>query len=198
LLHTLVTLGMLAKGADNRYLLGLRIGSLAEAFPRHLAPPERLSPYVRQVAHETGETSYAVGWREGEIVTLAVTRGRNAIQAAEVPHGNYGDAHSRASGKLLLAIADSQTRERYLDSHLFTRRTRYTIVEPQALRRELQKIASQGFATDVQEFAEGVSCLAVPLYEGAMPYAVGLSAPAERFVTEQRNYLDIIRRVVAG
>jgi IclR family acetate operon transcriptional repressor len=85
LLHTLVTLGMPTKGADNRYLLGLRIGALVEAFSRQLAPPERLLPYVRQVANETGETAYAVGWWDGEITTLAVVRGRNAIQTAEVP-----------------------------------------------------------------------------------------------------------------
>lgn len=197
LLHTLVTLGMLTKGSGNRYLLGIRIGSLVEAFPRHLAPPERLSPYVRQVAHETGETSYAAGWREGEIVTLAVARGRNAIQAAEVPHGNYGDAHARASGKLLLAMADPATRERYLDSHVLTRRTDHTIVDSQALRRELQKIAGQGFAIDQQEFSEGVSCLAVPIYDGAVPYTIGLSSPAERFATEYQSYLGIVRRVVA-
>ncbi|MGE5146402.1 MAG: helix-turn-helix domain-containing protein, partial [Candidatus Eiseniibacteriota bacterium] len=85
LLHTLVTLGMLTKVADNRYLLGLRVGALVEAFSRHLAPPERLLPYVRQVAYETGETAYAVGWWDGEITSLAVVRGRNAIQAAETP-----------------------------------------------------------------------------------------------------------------
>ena len=117
LLHTLVTLGMLTKAADNRFLLGLRIGALAEAFSRHLAAPERLLPYVRQLANETGETAYACGWWEGEIATLAVVRGRNAVQTAEVPHGNFSDAHARASGKLLLAFAESIKRERYLASH---------------------------------------------------------------------------------
>ncbi len=197
LLHTLVTLGMLTKGPDNRYLLGIRIGALVEAFPRHLAPPERLAPRVRQVAHETGETSYAAGWRDGEIVTLAVSRGRNAIQAAEVPHGNYGDAHARASGKLLLAMSNPATRERYLNSHALTRRTPRTIVTPQALRSELQKIAAQGFAIDQEEFAEGVSCLAMPLYDGAVPFTIGLSAPTERFSQEFRNYLGVVRRIVS-
>ena len=113
LLHTLVTLGMLTKTADNRYLLGLRVGALAEAFPRHLAPPERLLPYVRQVASETGETTYAVGWVEGEIAALAVVRGRFAVQTAEIPHGTCIDAHARASGKLLLAFPDPALRDRW-------------------------------------------------------------------------------------
>lgn len=195
LLHTLVTLGLLARNGDGRYVLGLRVGTLVEAFPRHLAPPERLAPYVRQVAFETGETAYAVGWWEGEIVTLAVIRGRNAIQAAEVPHGLYADPHARAAGKLLLALADGSTRDRFLATHDLVRRTANTITDPAALRAELAQIRASGLAFDRQEYAEGLCCLAVPIHDGTVPFALGLSSPAERFAKESERYIETIRRI---
>lgn len=196
LVHTLVTLGLLTRGADQRYLLGLRIGILAEAFPRHLAPPERLLPYVRAVAYATGETSYASGWWEGEITNLAVVRGRNAVQAAEVPHGHYSDAHARASGKLLLAMADAPVRERYLASHSLDRRTGNTITDVDALRRELEKIRIDGYAIDNEEYTDGLCCIAMPIDDGSMPYAVGLSAPARQFERSLDFYVKSMREIL--
>lgn len=198
LLHTLVTLGLLTKGPDNRFLLGLRVGALVEAFPRHLAPPERLLPYVRQVSYETGETAYASGWWEGEIVNLAVIRGRNAVQAAEMPHGVHAHAHARASGKLLLALADTVTLERYLKTHPLTARTKRTITDLTKFRRELAKIAERGYALDAQEFADGLHCVAAPVRDGAVPYTIGLSTPTERWMKEGERYLAIIRRVATN
>lgn len=196
LLHTLVTLGLLTRGPDQRYLLGLRIGILCEAFPRHLAPPERLLPYVRELAYATGETSYASGWWEGEITNLAVVRGRNAIQAAEVPHGSYSSAHARASGKMLLAMADAPVRERYLANHALERRTRNTITDPDALRRELEKIRADGYAIDNEEYTEGLCCIAMPIDDGAMPYAFGLWAPAAQFEQSLDFFLKSMRQVL--
>ena len=196
LVHTMVTLGLLTRGPDQKYLLGLRIGILAEAFPRHLAPPERLSPYVRAIAYATGETSYAVGWWEGEITTLAVVRGRNAIQAAEVPHGLSSDAHARASGKMLLAMADGPIRERYLASHSLQRRTANTITDITELRRELEVIRANGYAIDNEEYTEGLCCVAMPIDDGSMPFVVGLSSPAEQFSQSLDFYLKSMRQAL--
>ena len=94
LLHALVGCGMLTRNhgpvapvRENRYVPGLEVATLADAFSRQSAAPEHLAPLVRQVAAETGETAYAVGWRDGEIVNLVSAPGSNAIQAMSVPQG---------------------------------------------------------------------------------------------------------------
>jgi len=194
LLHTLVTTGMLTKAPNNSYLLGLRIGALVEAFSKHLAPPERLTPFVREAANATGETAYAVGWVQGEIATLAVARGLNAIQA-EVPHGFYADAHSRASGKLMLALADDYSLDRYLEGHPLRRRTRKTITSTSKLRAELQRIRRDGYAFDSEEYVEGLFCIAVPFFEGAVPYALCLSGPTDRMAGALVRLVEILRQI---
>lgn len=193
LLHTLVGSGMLARNQQGRYVLGLQTALLAEAFVRQSAPPEQLAPLVRRIALETGETAYAVGWRAGEIVNLIAVPGSNPIQAMSVPQGYSRHAHARATGKLLLALAGDEIRERYLDGHALEPRTPRTLVSRAALDAEFARIRRDRYATDREEFAPGLCCLAVPVGGPAAGFAVGLSAPVERFVMRFDDYLRIMR-----
>lgn len=195
LLHTLVAVGLLTRGERNRYVVGLRVGSLAEAFKRHLAPSEYLAPYVRRIARETGETAYAAGWWNGEIVILGMARGDQAVQAAELPYGVYSSGHARASGKLLLAFATPDLREDYFRRNPLVACTPNTITDRRRLDAELEAIRRQGFAEDRAEFAEGLCCLAVPIDGGLSPFVFGLSAPVERFAENRAAYLARMRAV---
>jgi IclR family transcriptional regulator, acetate operon repressor len=197
LLHTLTAMGMVTRDDRNRYLLGLRVGTLAEGFARQLAPAERLAPVVRALAHETGEMSYASGWWEGEIMTLSIARGTNPVQAAEVPRGYGGHAHARASGKLLLALASDATRDAYLSHHELEPRTPNTITDRDALEREFAEIRERGFAVDREEFAIGLACLAVP-FDRRSPFVLAVAGPSDRMLEHEQEYLASLRRAAAS
>jgi IclR family transcriptional regulator, acetate operon repressor len=194
LLHTLVGAGVLRRADRSRYLLGLRVGTLAEGFARQLAPSEHLAPLVRDLARTTGETAYASGWWADEIAVLTITRGSNPVSAAEVSQGHIGEAHARASGKLLLAYAPPGVRRRYLDSHEIRAITPNTLTDRAAIDAELDLIGRQGFSEDNEEFAAGLCCLAVPLDEGLSPFAISISAPRERYLAHRESYLAALRR----
>jgi IclR family acetate operon transcriptional repressor len=193
LLHTLAATGMVSRDDRNRFVLGLQVGTLAEGFARQLAPAERLAPVVRVLAQETGEMSYASGWWEGEIVTLTFARGTNPVQAVEVPQGYAGDAHARASGKLLLALATDAIRDSYLSRHRLDRRTANTITQRAALEKEFAAIRDAGYATDREEFALGLSCIAVPFASGS-PFVLAVSGPSDRVAARHHKYLESLRR----
>lgn len=198
LLHTLLGLRIIARDEQRRYRIGLNVGVLSAAFQRQFSAPEYLWPMVNALAEATGETCYAVGWWQEEIVTLAVVRGVNAVATAEVPHGQYRDAHARAAGKLLLALAPLSRSYEYLQRHPLSKRTTRTITGKAALEVEFRSIQALRFAVDDEEFVEGVSCLAVPLEGGHSPYAIALSAPAERLRAQRETYLDLARRFSRG
>jgi IclR family transcriptional regulator, acetate operon repressor len=202
LLHTLTGAGFLHRTDDGRYALGLKIGTLAAAFGRHLQPAERLSPHVRALARATGETAYAAGWQGAEIVVVSVARGDSPVQAAEVVPGTAEDGHARASGKLLLAYASAELREEYLRAHPLRRRTPNTVTDRRRLRKQLENVREQGYALDLEEFAEGLCCLAVPIDGGASPFTIGLSMPAARFYEDEGGCLKAaqteVRRLAAG
>ncbi len=196
LVHTLEDEGFISRDDRRNYRLGLRVGILADAFQRQFSAPEHLQPLVRALAAETGETCYAVGWWQGEIVTIDVARGTNAVRAAEVPHGQYLHAHARAAGKVLLAYAPTGRAAEYLMRQPLTRLTPNTLTDLDALRREFAAIRANGYGIDNEEFAEGVCCMAMPLEDGTAPFALALSAPAERFRAFREDYLQKLDAVV--
>ncbi len=192
LLQTLTVEGFLAKGAGRRYRLGLRIGTLVEAFRRQLDPVESLVPHLRSLAAKTGEAAYIAGWHDGRIVVFSHIPGQHAVNVTDLRVGLADDAHARASGKLLLAFATPETRAEYFRSHPPLGRTPKTLTDPAALERELARIREQGYATDLEEFLPGVCCLSAPLDGGASPFVFSLSAPTERFTRKFETYLEAI------
>lgn len=195
LLHTLLETGMLTRAGSRRYVLGLRVGTLVEGFERQLAPSEHLAPIVRELARETGETAYATGWWSNEITVLSVARGTNAVRAAEVSQGHMGEAHARASGKLLLAFANPESRRHYLESHDRPKLTPKTKTDVAELEEEFERIRTQGFSEDAEEYAIGLCCLAVPLSEAGSSIAISISAPRDRFLEERTRYLADLMRI---
>jgi IclR family transcriptional regulator, acetate operon repressor len=198
LLHTLVEAGTLTRTDGHRYVLGLRVGILAEGFSRQLAPAEHLAPLVREVARRTGETSYATGWWSDEITVLAVTRGPSPVGASEVSQGHVGEAHARASGKLLLAHAPEEARQRYFETHELTALTENTRTDVASLEEELARIRAQGYSEDREEFAIGLCCLAVPITNADSPFALSISAPRERFLENRDRYLADLLNLSQG
>ena len=198
LLHTLTAAGVVTRDDNHRYLLGLRVATLAEGFARQLAPSEHLAPIVRSLAQDTGETAYAAGWWSGEIMSLSVARGTNAVQAAEVPQGYVGNAHARASGKLLLAFASPAVRDAYLDQHEFKRLTKNTITNRRIFEKELEAIRECGYAVDNEEFAEGLCCVSVPFERGYSPFVLAISGPHERITAEFDRYMKIMSKATSA
>jgi IclR family transcriptional regulator, acetate operon repressor len=195
LIHTMHGTGIIRKNESNRYVLGLAAVSIAEGFGRQLAPPEHLGRRVRSIVAATGETAYAGGWVGGEIVALATARGESPVGAAQVPQGFSGYAHARAAGKLLLAMVDASTREAYLAKHPLHPRTARTITNFDDLTQEFERIRSQGYSIDHEEFHEGLQCMAVPVEGLGGRFVVGSSVPKQRFDENFERYLAALRKI---
>jgi len=192
LLHTLVGAGTLAKSDGNRYILGPRIGTLAEGFRRQLDPGKHLEPILREMTERTGETCYVTGWWSDEISVLAITRGTKPIRAAEIGLGHVSHAHARASGKLLLAYLSPTARREYLESHDLVPMTANTITDQAQLEEEFTRIRERGYSEDQEEYAIGLCCVAVPVDGGRSPFALAISAPRERFLEERDQYMSAL------
>jgi IclR family transcriptional regulator, acetate operon repressor len=181
LLNTLRISGALTKREDRRYRIGPLVGVLSNAYYLHTAPDERLVQPLIELARTTGETTYLTCWHDREIEVIASAEGSHAVRVPGIARGTHGHAHARASGKLLLALAPRALRDAYLARHELVPLTPRTIVHADTLHSELEAIASAGHAFDDEEFAEGVSCISVPLiHQGLFIGAYTISAPTER------------------
>jgi len=192
LIHTLHGTGIIRKNENNRYVLGFAAVAIAEGFQRQLAPPEHLALRVQAIVAATEETAYAVGWVDGEIIALATAPGRSPVGAAQVPRGFTGFAHARATGKLLLALADPEVRESYLDAHPRLPRTAKTITDRNELMREFELIRTRGYSLDNEEFHDGIRCLAIAVEGLGGRFALGISVPSDRFERSFDRYLTAL------
>jgi len=99
--------------------------------------------------------------------------------------------HCTALGKVLLAY-DFEALEHVLAKGSLPALTPNTITNPEVLKRELERVRSQGYAMDWEEFHEGTICVAAPVrnYRGRVVAAISVSLsktrlthdPLDRFV----------------
>jgi IclR family acetate operon transcriptional repressor len=195
LLNTLADSGFLCKTPERRYQLGPRIGLLAEAFLAQISAPSYLVEYVRQLAQHTGETAYLSAWRNDEALLVSVVEGHRAVRVADLHLGFSGAAHTRASGKMLLASGHPGTLERYLAVHVIESRTGDGPHGADALCAELELARAQGYAVDEEEFSEGVACIAAPVADGSL--ALGISTPIERYRSHREELVASVLRLAA-
>lgn len=90
--------------------------------------------------------------------------------------------HNNAPGKLLLAHLPAQQQEDAMARLQLTPSTPNTITTLSGLRRECERIVSDGYATDFAEADEGIHCVAAPIRDGT-EHVVGtlwITGPAKR------------------
>lgn len=195
LIHTLLSVNMLRQVGGKSYVLGLGVADLARGYRRQTSAPDYLARYAERAAAATGETAYVVGWVESEIVVLATARSQSAIHAAEPAPGTAGNAHARASGKLLLAMSSDDEVKAYLARAPLSTRTEHTLTSREAIGLELDRIRRSWVAVEREEYAEGLACIAVPIGRPPTLLVLGISAPVERLERNIESYTDRLQQI---
>ncbi len=101
-----------------------------------------------------------------------------------------------AIGKALLAFQDDAFISHYLKYGKFESYGTGTITDQGKLRREIEKIRSEGVSVAIEEMAEGIGVYAAPIFDGlgAVRAAVSIAAPADRARAMREEYT---REVIA-
>jgi DNA-binding IclR family transcriptional regulator len=104
--------------------------------------------------------------------------------------------YATASGKAILSAMDDAFLSELMDRITFQPFTAYTITSKERLIEEIRQSRLDGFATDNEEFEEGLFCIGAPLYDwrGKAEYAISVSGPKVR--TKGAKYEDIKRLVI--
>lgn len=114
--------------------------------------------------------------------------------------GSTVPLHCTAIGKLFLAHLPADQVDRLLGAAPLQRYTDTTITNEAALQRELERIRSQGYSLDNEEYLGGVVCIAVPILdrEGKVCAALATQAPCARMsLTEIQRHLPSLRKGAA-
>ncbi len=94
--------------------------------------------------------------------------------------GNRNHLHSTAIGKVILAFLPERQQQAVLTGYPLPGFTPHTITELDALRDELARVRSQGYAVDNEENEAGARCIGVPILDSQGLPLAGLSVSGPR------------------
>ena len=100
--------------------------------------------------------------------------------------GLHMPTHATAAGKALVGF-DSEEELRKRFGKELSRYTENTFRSFDDLLRDLEKMRERGYATDLEEFEDGLRCIAAPVrdYTRKVIGAVSVSGPANRMTDER-------------
>ena len=176
---------------EQKYSLTLLLFGLASKPVSRLSINTVATPVLYDLLSETGESTYLGVLNGDKVLYIQHFDGVNDVRVAGRLGGEY-DLHCSAPGKVLLAYADNEFIEEYISTSL-EKRTKNTITEREILLSELEKIRKNGYATDCEEFGNGITCVAAPIfdYAGKTVGCVGNSA-----LTLNHDSQSIINRLL--
>jgi IclR family transcriptional regulator, pca regulon regulatory protein len=198
-LLTLADLGYVR--TDGRlFTLSPRVLELGYAYLSALSLPEVAEPHLEALVSEVHESS-SVSVLDGEDIVYVARVPTSRIMRVAISVGTRFPAYATSMGRVMLAgLDDAELDACLLDADL-RRLTARTVSTPEALRRELRRVRSQGWALVDQELEEGLRSVAAPIRDrtGRVVAAVNLSAHASRTSKDamRRDLLPPLRAAAA-
>lgn len=150
---------------------------------------------VEELARRSQRHAYSAVLSDGEMTVVQV-KAPPMSPPLGVVRGFHGASHALALGKALLAGMGSEYVDGYIDSHggleAFTPRT---IVHPSMLHAQLNKARMVGLATDFEEFAPNLCCVAAPVGdgEGKVEGALGISTTARHIRDDGKRLVGLVQ-----
>lgn len=187
LCNTLVEEGFLVRSGDGKKMRPSRrtrliATGLLNSSRVHLGRHQILSDLARKV----GETvNFVVPEDDGmSYLDRVETDWPFRVQ---LPVGTHVPFHCTASGKTFLASLPIRARQKLTRALKLEKLTSNTISDPEVLLKELADIARAGYATDREEFMEGMVAIAVPVGDGQGGFAGALAyhGPAIRLSIDE-------------
>jgi IclR family transcriptional regulator, KDG regulon repressor len=141
-----------------RYRLGIRLFELGSAAIHERGLQTAARPVLAHLGAQTGETCHLAVLSGIEAVYVDKIDGPSSIiMSSRV--GRRAPSHATSIGKALVAWAEDDTLNQ-VRNHPMASFTSNTITTIEAWEAELATVRGQGYALDLEEFEEGLCCVA--------------------------------------
>ncbi len=154
-----------------------RIGS---AFLRRTRVADRARAAMQDLMRATGETANLGIESQDEVLFLTQVETHEAIRAF-FPPGTKSPMHVSGIGKALLAWYPEDRVRRIVEKTGMQGYTPASLTQVESLLENLADIRARGFAIDDQERAEGMRCIAAPIFNAHGEPIAGLSVSGPSF-----------------
>ncbi len=157
------------------------------------------TPHLRDLNQNLGDSVY-LGVKNGNNVLYLLHYDSTKEVKINGSVGGEYPLNCAAPGKVLLSYSNEKEIKNYFNLPI-DKRTENTITEFEDFIAEVDKIKTSGYAIDNEEFAKGIICIAVPIfdYTGNVVATIGVSSltlydDIDSLINEK---LDLIRNASA-
>ncbi|MFI0315340.1 IclR family transcriptional regulator [Streptomyces virginiae] len=170
--------GYVLQVADGAYAIGDSLVLLGSGTDRQQALTDKLQETLDRLRDSVGAAVYISRHVDGEV---RITQFADSPRTPKVHEwvDFRSAAHASAVGKCLLTQLDLNGRRDHLSRHKIARLTSKTIVNERILFSKLDSQPATVPMLDLQEYAVGTVCAAVPITAGASVGCLALSMPVE-------------------
>ncbi|MER5770221.1 IclR family transcriptional regulator [Streptomyces sp. NPDC001985] len=178
LLAMLLREGYVERLSGGAYAIGDSLVLLGSGASREQALEAKLQDTLAEIRDSVGAAVYLSRYVDGEVRITQYADGPRTPKVNEYVDFRFA-AHASALGKCLLTQLDRDGRRDHLARHRITRFTSRTITSEKLLFSKLDSQPPTVPVLDLQEYAVGTVCAAVPLTAGAAVGCLALSLPIE-------------------
>jgi DNA-binding IclR family transcriptional regulator len=146
-----------------RYLLGVKLFSMANSALGSLSVRQRTSAYLSGLKMRTGLTVHMAILEQNEAILVAREETQRGSRLASWI-GKRMDMHSTGIGKAMLAYLPQAEVDAIIRKHGLARHNENTISTRRRLQEELDRITKMGYSLDNEEDELGVRCIGVPIF----------------------------------
>ena len=182
LVKTLVELGAVERvSPGSTYRIGPRLSGLSAGRSRAVELVARARPHLKMLADGLGEDAGLAVPDGNRVHYIAQEDALNNVVVRDWT-GTLLPMHVVPSGLVILAHWPPDQLDSYIGSNPESY-TRYTVTDPRMIRKRLKSIRTKRYAWVMDEFVEGISSVASPVYDRHMRVlgAIHVHGPSYRF-----------------
>ena len=117
------------------------------------------------------------------------------VDAVGIPVGYVAPAYCNAAGKILMANLPQDVLDFHLDKMVFEKRTQHTFTDKELFKKELMQCRINGYAQDKEEFLDGLSCIAAPIFDfsGKAVASISISGPTISIAEHEKELIEEVK-----
>lgn len=167
---------------SKKYHLGNIYFSFFHALQQSNPAAQAILPFLERLREQTQETVHFNTIQGNERVCVNSLESRRQLKGS-MPIGERSPLYAGASSKCLLAFSSAETGNKYLTEIELVPVTKNTILNKTQLRKELEVIKAQGYASSLGERSAGLGSLSAPVFnhDQEMLGCISLAIPEMRF-----------------
>jgi len=185
------------EGSSRRYALGLALVRLGHRASSQTTVADLGQQILGELTKATGLTSRLAVLDDDWAVVVARSDARGAVRL-DLRMGQREWPHCTGVGKALLSALDEAEGRAIVARLGMPRRTPRTITSPDAFMAELARGRSNGFCIDDEEDAEGIMCVAAPVFDPHRRPIAAISVTGLKAGSSLRRHRDVGRQVRAA